>query len=150
MNVERQIYYKEGGNIGKLLIMEFSDNESAVFSDIMNMLERYPNFHKYKLKDESILSLPGIEIRLERRKIYSASQEISLTAKEFDILCMLAVNRGRVVTYEQIYQNVWNEYPTGGRKRHSWISCPKFEKKTLHGFSPFHRMYQRGRVLYGN
>lgn len=39
MNVERQIYYKEGGNIGKLLIMEFSDNESAVFSDIMNMLE---------------------------------------------------------------------------------------------------------------
>lgn len=94
--------------------MEFADSERAIFDNIMNILEGYPNFHKYKLKDESILSLPGLEIRLERRKIYSESQEISLTAKEFDILCMLAVNRGRVVTYEQIYQNVWKEYPTGG------------------------------------
>lgn len=113
MNEERQICYGEGGNIGKLLIMEFTDNESAVFDDIMNMLERYPNFQKYKLKDESILTLPGLEIRLERRKIYSDSKEISLTTKEFDILCMLAVNKGRVVTYEQIYQNVWNSFPTG-------------------------------------
>lgn len=94
--------------------MEFEDNESAVFNDIMNMLERYPDFQKYKLKDESILSLPGLEIRTERRKIYSESKEISLTTKEFDIFCLLAVNRGRVVTYEQIYQNVWNEYSAGG------------------------------------
>lgn len=113
MNAKRQIYYKEGGNIGKLLIIEFADNESAVFDDIINMLGRYPDFQKYKLKDKSILTLPGLEIRLERRKIYSASKEISLTTKEFDILCMLVVNQERVVTYEQIYQSVWHEFPTG-------------------------------------
>lgn len=94
--------------------MEFEDNESAVFNDIMNMLERYPDFHKYRLKEEATLSLPGLEIRMERRIIYSESKEISLTAKEFAIFCILAVNRGRVVTYEQIYQNVWNEYSAGG------------------------------------
>lgn len=93
--------------------MEFEDNESAVFDDIMDMLQKYPNFHKYQLRDESILSLPGLEIYLERRKIYSESEEINLTTKEFDILCMLASNRGRIVTYEQIYQKVWNEFPTG-------------------------------------
>lgn len=93
--------------------MEFADNENAVFEDIMNMLQRYPDFHKYRLKDESVLSLTGLEIHMEWRKIYSGSQEISLTKKEFDILCLLVVNRGRVITYEQIYQKVWNEYVAG-------------------------------------
>ncbi len=103
-----------GGNIGKLLIMEFTDNENAVFADIMNVLQKYPDFRKYSLKDEVILSLPGLEIRPERRKIYSNSQEISMTKKEFDIFYLLAVNKGRVLTYEQIYQNVWNRDATGG------------------------------------
>lgn len=94
---------EEGGNMEKLLVLEFADNESAVFDDIMNILARYPDFQKYKLKDEPVLSIPGLEIRLERRKVYNESQEINLTTKEFDILCMLAVNRGRVVTYEVDY-----------------------------------------------
>ncbi len=94
--------------MGKLLIMEFADHESAVFTEIMNMLQKYPNFCKYTLKDEVILSLPGLEIRPERRKIYSNSHEISMTKKEFDIFYLLAVNKGRVLTYEQIYQSVWN------------------------------------------
>lgn len=96
--------------------MEFTDNESAAFADIMNLLQKYPDFYKYTLKDEVILSLPGLEIRPERRKIYSNSHEISMTKKEFDIFYLLAVNKGRVLTYEQIYQNVWNGYATGGER----------------------------------
>ena len=71
----------EGDNIGKLLIMEFTDDESVAFADIMNMLQRYPDFCKYTLKDEVILSLPCLEIRPERRKIYSNFDEISMTKK---------------------------------------------------------------------
>jgi two-component system alkaline phosphatase synthesis response regulator PhoP len=104
----------EGGNIGKLLIMEFTDNESAAFADIMNMLQKYPDFRRYTLKDEVILSIPGLEIHPECRKIYSNSHEISMTKKEFDIFYLLAVNKGRVLTYEQIYQSVWNGDATGG------------------------------------
>ncbi len=100
--------------MNRLLIMEFADNESSAFDDIMNMLKKYPDFRKYTLKDEAILSLPGLEIRPERRKIYSNSQEINMTKKEFDIFYLLAVNKGRVLTYEQIYQNVWNGDATGG------------------------------------
>ena len=88
--------------------MEFSDYESAVFTDIMSMLRKYPDFRRYTLKDEAVLSLPGLEIRPERRKIYSNSYEISMTKKQFDIFYQLAVNTGRVLTYEQIYRNVWN------------------------------------------
>ncbi len=96
--------------------MEFADNESAAFADIMNMLQKYPDFRKYTLKDEVILSLPGLEVCPERRKIYSNSHEISMTKKEFDIFYLLAVNKGRVLTYGQIYQRVWNGYATGGER----------------------------------
>ena len=96
--------------------MEFADNESAVFDDMMNVLQKYPDFCKYTLKDEVIVSLPGLEIRPERRKIYSNSHEISMTKKGFDIFYLLAVNKGRVLTYEQIYQSVWNGYAIGGER----------------------------------
>ena len=107
---------ERGGNIGKLLIMEFTDKKSMIFDNMMNMLQKYPDFHKYTLKDEVILSLPGLEIRPERRKIYSNSHEISMTKKEFDIFYLLAVNKGRVLTYEQIYQSVWNGYAIDGER----------------------------------
>ncbi len=96
--------------------MEFSDYESAAFSDIMSMLQKYSDFRRYTLKDEVILSLPGMEICPERRKIYSNSHEISMTKKEFDMFYLLAVNKGRGLTYEQIYQSVWNGYATGGER----------------------------------
>lgn len=56
------------------------------------------------------MQLPGLEIYPDRRKIYRDCREIRLTAKEFDILCYLAVNQGRVMTYGQIYEQVWGDY----------------------------------------
>ena len=41
------------------------------------------------------------------------SNEINLTTKEFEIFYLLVVNRGRVLTYDQIYHKVWNEYTIG-------------------------------------
>ena len=33
----------------------------------------------------------------------------NLTAKEYEILALLVANKGRVLTYDQIYQKVWGE-----------------------------------------
>lgn len=48
-----------------------------------------------QMNDESILSVPGLEIYPGRRKIYRGRKEISLTAKEYDLFYFLVVNRGR-------------------------------------------------------
>ena len=96
--------------MGRLLILEFDDSELNIFDDMMEVVKRHPDFKKYELCMESSLLLPGLEIYPEHRKIYRDRQEINLTAKEFDILCFLAVNRGRVMTYTQIYQQVWGDY----------------------------------------
>ena len=45
--------------------------------------------------------------------IYRGRKEISLTAKEYDLFYLLVVNRGQVLTYGQIYQNVWGDEAIG-------------------------------------
>lgn len=53
----------------------------------------------------------ALSIDLRLRRVSRDGVEISLTPKEFDILCFLARNRGEVFTKEQIYQAVWdNDY----------------------------------------
>ena len=61
-----------------------------------------------------MISLPGLEIYPSRRKVFRDRQEIQLTAKEYEILLLLAANKGRVVTYSQIYEKVWGDFPSGG------------------------------------
>ena len=91
-------------------MLEFSDTENSVFEEIMKVIKRHPDFTEFKMEHKSALALPGIEIYPDRRKIYCNKQEVHLTVKEYDLLYLLAVNKGRVLTYEQLYQIVWKEY----------------------------------------
>lgn len=104
---------KEGGSIGRLLVMEFADNENVVFDEIMCVIEKYSDFEKYEVQYRPDLSLPGLEIYPDRRKIYRDRQEVHLTAKEYDLLCLLVANKGKVITYEQIYEKVWGNFFSG-------------------------------------
>ena len=103
----------EGNTIGRILVIEFNDGDTAAFDEVMAALKHYPNFERLQLKEETVLSLSGLENYPDRRKIYRDRREINLTAKEYDLLCLLAVNKGRVLTYEQIYQRVWGEEALG-------------------------------------
>ena len=60
-----------------------------------------------------MLSLPGLEIYPSKRKVFRDRQEIQLTAKEYEILLLLAANKGHVLTYSQIYEKVWGDIPSG-------------------------------------
>ena len=91
-------------------MLEFNDNEIDIFNEMMEVVKKHPDFKKYEVRMESALCLPGLEIYPDRRKIYRDRREINLTAKEFDILCFLAANHGRVMTYAQIYEQVWGDY----------------------------------------
>lgn len=97
--------------------MEFNDKDSPVFDEIMRTLEKHSTFDKLKLNDEMVLSLPGLEIHLQSRRIYRNRQEIHLTAKEYDLLSLLVTNKGRVLTYEQIYNHVWRTDSLGNESK---------------------------------
>ena len=95
--------------MGRILMIEFNEKDASVLDEVMEMLKRYPNFENLRMSDETTLSLPGLEIYPDRRKAYRDRREINLTTKEYDLLCLLVANKGRVLTYEQIYQKIWGE-----------------------------------------
>lgn len=94
-------------------MMEFKEQDSDFFNEMLDFIKRYPNCEFLQLKNDSVLSFQQFEIDFNHRKVYCDKQEINLTAKEYDILCLLAANRGHVLTYDQIYQKVWGEEAFG-------------------------------------
>lgn len=91
------------------MVIEFQEQDISVFDEVMEVLKCHPGFEYLRLADEPMVSLPGLEIYPDRRKIYRDRREIRLTAKEYDLLSLLVANKGRVLTYDQIYQKVWGE-----------------------------------------
>ena len=106
-----------GGTIGKLLMIEFKEQDYPVLDEIVAVLDKYPKFESLRLNEEPVITIPGFTIYPARRKIYHNRQEIYLTAKEYDILCLLESNKGIVLTYGQIYRAVWNEEPPGNENK---------------------------------
>ncbi len=49
----------------------------------------------------------GVTVRMDRRSVEVAGEIVDLTAKEFDLLSYLVANAGRVVSREEILENVW-------------------------------------------
>jgi len=94
-------------------LIEFAEHDESVFKEIISVLEQYSGFELLRISDESVLSVPTLDIHLKQRKVFSESKEIGLTKKEYDLLCLLVVNKGIVLTYEQIYKKLWNEADTG-------------------------------------
>lgn len=95
------------------MILEFHERDVNAFEDILSILKLHPEITKYDLDREPMLSLPGLEIYPSRRKVFRDRQEIRLTAKEYEILLLLAANKGHVLTYSQIYTKVWGDIPSG-------------------------------------
>lgn len=62
------------------------------------------------------LKLGPIEINLAKHLVFSDGNEVSLTQREFELLCYLVRNKGKVCTRNQIIEDVWDihfEYDTG-------------------------------------
>lgn len=63
-----------------------------------------------------MLSLPGLEIDPQQRRVYRDGHEISLTKTEYEILLYLFQNSNHVLTHSQIYERIWRE-PEYGEAR---------------------------------
>ena len=107
------VLQREGDFLGRILVVEFKNQESSVFDAVMDVLKHHPNFKILQSGDETMVSIPGLEIYPDCRKIYHDQQEIDLTTKEYNLLYLLVLNKGHVLTYAQIYQDVWGEEALG-------------------------------------
>ena len=57
--------------------------------------------------EEAVISADGLEVDLGRRAVHRDGDEIHLTPIEFDLLRLLARNRGRLMTHRDLLVSVW-------------------------------------------
>ena len=72
--------------------------------------------HFRNLKKEEILILGTIEIHVLQHRVVSSGLEVTLTQREFELLCYLVRNKGKVCSRTQIIEDVWDihfDYDTG-------------------------------------
>ncbi len=53
----------------RIVVLELHDQDSGIFDEIMEVVNRHPDIEYLRIKDEPMLSLPGLEIYPGRRKI---------------------------------------------------------------------------------
>ena len=80
------------------MIIESNARGVPVIDEILEKLKDHPSIELLWLKHEPGLSLPGLEIDLTHRRVFCNSQEVNLSAKEYEIFCLLAVNKAMLTT----------------------------------------------------
>ncbi len=100
------------GDYDKILGFEFgADDYMTKPFNTLELIARIKAItRRVKEKPENnIISLHNLTIHWNERKAYVEDKEVELTAKEFDMLHLLASNPGRVFTREDIYTYIWGE-----------------------------------------
>lgn len=73
-------------------------------SRINTVLRRFQKGEEKK----HIIVIQNIKIDINKAKVYREDEEIILTALEYKILSMLAMNKNQVMTREQILEKIWD------------------------------------------
>ena len=84
-------------------------NPMELIVRVKSQLRRYKRYNKAELKQTNVIEIGDLSIKTDTRQVWVADKEIRLTPKEFDILELLARNKGIVLNTSKIYEAVWRE-----------------------------------------
>lgn len=98
-----------GLNIGAddYLVKPF--NPLELVARVKSQLRRATSFNEGFQGNENTIDIESLMINKDTREVFVEGKFVRLTPREFDILEVLAINRGRVLSTEQIYEKVWKE-----------------------------------------
>lgn len=65
-------------------------------------------YKQTELKEETT-KIGDLTIIPDHCRVMKSNKEIILTAREFEILHYMALNKGRVISRERLYENIWGE-----------------------------------------
>ncbi|MBQ9086631.1 MAG: response regulator transcription factor [Clostridia bacterium] len=83
-------------------------NPSELMARVKSQLRRYTTLGSMAHRPDKI-SISGLTVNTDSRTVTVDGEDVRLTPIEYKILELLARNRGRVFSAEEIYQRVWNE-----------------------------------------
>jgi len=82
-------------------------NPLELIARVKSQIRRYKKYNERAERD--VIQIGDLEINRSTRLVFVRGQEIRLTPKEFDILELLARNKGTVMSMGKIYESVWQE-----------------------------------------
>ncbi len=83
-------------------------NPSELMARVKSQLRRYTTLGSIG-KQNGVITISGLCVNTENRTVTVDGEDVRLTRIEYSILELLARNRGRVFSSDEIYRNVWNE-----------------------------------------
>lgn len=86
-------------------------NPLELTARVKSQLRRFTKFNPNSMeeKGDNIITVTNLSINRETHVVLAYDKEVRLTPIEFDILCLLASNAGRVFSTDEIFERVWNE-----------------------------------------
>lgn len=90
------------------IIARITEEPGNTVENSLMVWQDYGQWHEYPLTS-SILSYPGLEIRLDQRRVLRDGKDVTLSKYEYGVLVFLAQHPGWLCSKEQIFVNVWHE-----------------------------------------
>ncbi len=84
-------------------------NPFELMARVKSQLRRYKRLNVPEDKKDGIIEIDDLIINLDTHEVKVRDIDAKLTPREFDILSLLARNRGIVFSIEKIYETVWRE-----------------------------------------
>jgi DNA-binding response OmpR family regulator len=87
------------------IIKPFSPGE--LVARVKAHLSRYERLRGHNEPKNEVISIRGLDIDRTSHRVYINQLEVNLTAKEFDLLVLLASNPNRVFSRADLFERIW-------------------------------------------
>lgn len=85
-------------------------NPLEVIARVKSALRRYHNYNLNNINESNdIIEFLGLSLNKKNHTCILYNEKLNLTPIEFSILWYLCKNKGRVITSEELFSNVWKE-----------------------------------------
>lgn len=84
-------------------------NPLELVARVKAQLRRYTKYNDHVKQQENIIDFAGLVMNRDTHECTYNEKELILTPIEYDILWLLCSNRGRVISSEQLFEQIWKE-----------------------------------------
>ncbi|MDE5413239.1 response regulator transcription factor [Alkalihalobacterium chitinilyticum] len=86
-------------------------NPLELIARVKSQLRRFKKYNSDtdNNNNQTVIEIGDLKVNTDTRQVWVRGKDIRLTPKEFDILEILARNKGIVLSIEKIYEAVWKE-----------------------------------------
>lgn len=84
-------------------------NPLEVVARVKTQLRRYMRYNNAEEQESTVIDIRGLTINKDNHECQLFGRELALTPIEFSILWYLCERKGKVVSSEELFENVWKE-----------------------------------------